>query len=233
MATLTFHYIFGDGEPDAKHYEVVIDEATLSVIPERHETPPEWARLTHHQCENCPLNPEEHPYCPVAANIAHVAEEFHDQLSYDQKTVKVIAPERTYVKSVPLQYGIFSIFGLIMATSDCPHMRFLKPMARFHLPFASSTETIVRTVSMFLLRQYLRSKTRHQTDFDLSALDEAYASVNLVNKGMVGRIRSITTGDADANAIIILHSLATLLSQSLSDNLAEIEPIFSYPNAAD
>jgi len=227
MSTIKFQYIFYRKLEEPISYDIEIDETTLTLVPYPVATRRQWTRLESNTCENCPLNPAEHPYCPLASNISQVVEEFKDHTSYDPTTVTVIGPERTYSKEVPLQYGIFSILGLIMATSECPHMTFLKPMARFHLPFASAEETIVRTVSLFLLRQYLRSKTDSETSFDLAKLDDCYAKVNRVNKGMVKRIRSIAGGDADANAIVILHSLATLLSQSLSENLAEIAPIFA------
>ena len=113
-----------------------------------------------------------------------------------------------------------------MATSDCPHTRFLRPMARFHLPFASATETIVRTVSMFLLRRHFEAHESDEIRFDLAHLDDYYTALNNVNHGMVRRIRSIATGDADANAIIILHSLAVLLSQSIADELTNVADLF-------
>ena len=113
-----------------------------------------------------------------------------------------------------------------MATSDCPYMRFLRPMARFHLPFASAMETIVRTVSMFLLRRYFEPRLDDALHFDLKNLDERYADVNAVNKGIVRRLQSVATGDADANAVIILHSLAVLLSQGLAQDLASVADIF-------
>ena len=55
-----------------------------------------------------------------------------------------------------VQMGVSSLLGVIMTTSGCPIMAQLKPMVRFHLPFASLEETIFRMVSMHLVAQYLR-----------------------------------------------------------------------------
>ena len=48
-----------------------------------------------------------------------------------------------------------SVLGLIMATAGCPWTDRFRPMARFHLPFASEAETVYRSVCMFLLAREL------------------------------------------------------------------------------
>ena len=226
MGVLKFRYEFDLDDAETRSYDLQIDESDLRLVNAPSGDLPEWTELEFSKCEHCPLRAEDRSHYPIAVNIAQVAEEFHDRTSFEETEVRVIGPERTYAKRLPLQRGLFSILGLIMATSDCPHTRFLRPMARFHLPFASSMETIVRTVSMFLLRRHFESHANDEERFDLSQLDEHYAALNGVNRGIVERIRSIATGDADANAIIILHSLAVLLSQSLADELTEVAELF-------
>ncbi len=53
------------------------------------------------------------------------------------------------------QQAMSSVLGLIMATAGCPWTDRLRPMARFHLPFASEAETVYRSVCMFLLARDL------------------------------------------------------------------------------
>lgn len=227
MKTLGYEYEFDLGEDGVISYVVEVDEETLTVQPEAYEGMPEWTDLEFNQCDNCPLRREVKSYCPVAASISRVVETFKDRISYEDARVRVTVPERTYEKTVPLQYGLFSLLGLIMATSTCPHMRFLRPMARFHLPFASPQETIVRTVSFFLLRRYFENQQDGNLAYELGELDTAYNSVQGVNRGIVRRIHSVTSGDADANAIIVLDTLAFLLSESLASNLSEIQELFA------
>jgi len=43
----------------------------------------------------------------------------------------------------------------------------LKPMVRFHLPFASIEETKYRAISMYLLAQYFLYQQGSQPDWDL------------------------------------------------------------------
>ncbi len=221
---IVYDFAFPDG--GSKAYAVELDRATLSYRPSGTERPPAWARLENHQCGHCPLEPAEHPYCPVATNLSSVVEFFKDKASVAEATVTVTTEERTYVKQLPLQRGIFGIFGLVMATSSCPYMDFLKPMARFHLPFSTAEETIVRSVSMYLLLQYFVAKRGEQPDLGLEHLETHYGNIQQVNDGILERIKDVVQNDADLNALIILQGFADLLTMAISKDLSKIEPLF-------
>jgi hypothetical protein len=221
---IVYHFAFPDGS--SKAYTVELDRATLSYRPSGTERPPAWARLEYHQCGHCPLAPAEHPYCPVATNLSALVEFFKDKASVAEATVTVTTEERTYVKQLPLQQGIFGIFGLVMATSSCPYMDFLKPMARFHLPFSTAEETIVRSVSMYLLLQYFVAKRGEQPDLGLERLEMHYENIQKVNDGILERIKDVALNDADLNALIILQGFADLLTMAISKDLSKIEPLF-------
>ena len=221
---IVYDFAFPDG--GSKAYTVELDRATLSYRLSGTERPPTWARLENNQCGHCPLKPAEHPYCPVATNLATLVEAFKDKASVAEATVTVTTEERTYVKQLPLQRGIFGIFGLVMATSSCPYMDFLKPMARFHLPFSTAEETIVRSVSMYLLHQYFVAKRGEQPDLGLERLETHYENIQKVNDGILERIKGVAKNDADLNALIILQSFADLLTMAISKDLSRIEPLF-------
>ena len=221
---IVYDFAFPDG--GSKAYTVELDRATLSYRPPPSEQPPAWARLENNQCGHCPLKPAEHPYCPVATNLATLVEFFKDKASVAEATVTVTTEERTYVKQLPLQRGIFGIFGLVMATSSCPYMDFLKPMARFHLPFSTAEETIVRSVSMYLLHQYFVAKRGEQPDLGLERLETRYEDLQKVNDGILERIKGVVKNDADLNALIILQGFADLLTMAIAKDLSKIEPLF-------
>jgi len=122
--------------------------------------------------------------------------------------------------------GLSAIFGVIMATSDCPIMNFLKPMARFHLPFASVEETTVRTTSMYLLGQYFKYKDQTDMKIDFKTLENHYTQVKSVNEGIIKRISNVSSEDADKNAIVTLHSLSLFLSMEIDYSLSGLEYIF-------
>ncbi|MGH7372600.1 MAG: DUF6901 family protein [Candidatus Rokuibacteriota bacterium] len=226
MGSIKIVYDFAFPDGGAKSYTVELDRASLSFLASSPEQPPAWARLENHQCGHCPLKPAEHPYCPVATNLSALVEFFKDKASVSEATVTVTTDERTYVKQLPLQRGIFGIFGLVMATSSCPYMDFLKPMARFHLPFSTAEETIVRSVSMYLLRQYFVAKRGEQPDLGLEQLETHYENIQKVNDGILERIKGVVKNDADLNALIILQGFADLLTMAISKDLSKIEPLF-------
>lgn len=222
----TYRFIFSDGR--AREAKVELDTESGRLKPMDGESvAPAWTELEHQKCMNCPLSKAEHPHCPVAVNLAKVAADFSTEKSFEKIVCEVVAPERSYRKNLPLQEGLFGIFGLIMATSSCPHMSFLRPMAQFHLPFSSLRETMVRSVSFYLFRQYFVARRGEKPDFELKAYAKLYEEIETVNRGIVGRIRSIAKADADMNSIVILDGFAKLLSLQLQDHFSDFEKIFT------
>lgn len=224
---LIYDYTFQFEDGRSTDHSIVLDTESLGLIPKRLAASlPEWTQLGYKQCPNCPLTPESHPHCPIAANLMELVENFKAVFSYHDCTVICKAAERTYMKKTSVMEGLSAIFGVIMATSECPRMEFLKPMARFHLPFATVEETTVRTASMFLLAQYFKHKDDTGMRFDFKALEDHYAQVQQVNEGLLERINSIGSEDADKNAIITLHSLSQFLSMEIDYSLSSLEHVF-------
>lgn len=222
-----FNYIFQFEDDSTIEYPIALDPETLSLIPkECNRTLTGWTSLNHQQCDNCPLTLESHSHCPIAVNIMELVETFKEVFSYHDCTVMCKTTERTYLKKTSVMEGLSAIFGVIMATSDCPRMEFLKPMARFHLPFSSIEETTVRTACMFLLAQYFKQKDGNMKS-DFKTLEEHYARAKQVNEGILRRIKSISSEDADKNAIITLHSLSQFLSMEIDYSLGSLEYIFT------
>lgn len=220
----TYKFIFKDGK--TREYSINLDATTLDLIEETSGPQPAWTDLEHCKCVHCPLTKDKFPKCPIAKNLAVMADEYKSYKSFEVVTVQVTTKTRNYSKELSLQEGLYSLFGLIMPTTQCPHMNFLRPMARFHLPFSSFHETMVRSASLYLLGQYFEARRGRAPDFELKKMDELYERVQKVNHGIIARIRSIATGDADANSVTILNGFAQLLAMQISDGFSEIEPFF-------
>jgi len=170
------------------------------------------------------------PYCPIALNIADIVEEFKDMLSTEECKIRCWTQERTYLKKTSITEGITSLFGIIMATSDCPILDFLKPMARFHLPFSTAEETTVRATSLFLLRLYFETGKESFPSNAISRFEDHYAQVKIINEGLFKRISTVGNEDADKNAIVMLHSLSQLLCMETSYSLSSLEYLFPKGN---
>lgn len=222
---ITYRFLFPNSH--TREYTTEIDFLSGKLIQNTEiETQP-WTALEHKKCSHCLLSVNKHKTCPVAKNLATVAHDFKSERSIDKVTVEVITVERTYRKDLRLQEGLFGLFGLMMATSDCPYFEFLRPMARFHLPFSNLRETMVRSVSFYLLRQYFIAKNGGSPDYTLDTFAKLYKDLEEVNIGLANRFRSITTADAEANSIVILDGFGKLLTAHLTTGLSDLEKIFT------
>jgi hypothetical protein len=223
---LRFRYKFQFDDGAEKVFDVLLDAETLRVLQSPLAVKPEWTKLKYHQCENCPLQDTVED-CPVAVNIAHLIEGFKFSTSYDQTWVVVEAPERTYAQQTTVQNGLSAILGIYMVTSDCPVLDHLRPMVRFHLPFATANDTIFRVVSMYLLTQYFRVHSGLTPDWSLDGLVKIYQEIGKVNKGMWGRLSKASNFDANVNALIVLSAFGESVRFSVKKELDNLAPFFT------
>jgi hypothetical protein len=195
------------------------DFRLTNLIPEH---PPFWTELKFNQCANCPLNSEQHSHCPAAVHMAPAVESLKELVSFDTVGVTVEQEERTIHVETSAQQALSSVLGLIMATAGCPWTDHLRPMARFHLPFASETETVYRSVSMFLLARNLLGGERQ----GFEALARLYENLHTVNRDVSRRLGAATRTDPARNAMALLDSYTTLLPLALQSLLQELTPLF-------
>ena len=224
---LEFIYHFIQENGSKKEFHIKLHSRTLELIHEPHGKLPTWTILEFNQCSNCPLIKEEHKYCPVAANIVQITEFFRESSSFEEVDIQLETEEREYSKRTSMQKGVSSMLGIIMVTSSCPVLNKLKPMVRFHLPFASITETIYRVVSMYLIKQYFRKRKGLEPDWELQSLMNDYKEIHTVNQAFFKRLSFMKGKDANVNALIILDNFANYINFTLDSNkLSKIEWMF-------
>lgn len=222
---IIYAFRFEDGS--TIKFDIFLDTHSLALVNERRESLPDWTLLAYHQCRICPLDAVSHPRCPVAANFAGIAEKFRKFTSHERVTVTCIVEERTYSKTTTIQMGLSPLLGIIMTTSGCPIMEQLKPMVRFHLPFASLDETIFRMVSMYLVAQYLRHQIGKPVEWGLDGLRKIYAQVEQVNADFIDRLAGAAQNDVNVNALVNLDAFAKMVPLAVDKLLQEITPYFS------
>jgi len=224
---IVFSYIFDFGRGFRKRFTVELDERTLNLVRSERGLSPPWTELAFCQCPNCPLNAVDHPRCPVAVNVAEVVVFFRDAISYEEVDLTIETEARGYVRHTTLQQAISSLIGVYMVAGGCPVMEKLKPMVRFHLPFATAFETQYRMMSMYLLAQFFLVRRGREADWDLNGLSRIYDDVRLVNKSFAKRLSNVTNMDAALNAIVRLDMFAQKISMSIDrDVLDEMEGLF-------
>ena len=224
---IRFVYIYKFNDGSTKHFDLHLDPENLHLIGKRPENLPIWAMLPFNKCSICPLSEKDHVYCPVSANFAGVVEEFKNFLSHEHVSVTVACEERFYGKETTVQGGLSPLLGIIMTTSGCPIMEQLKPMVRFHLPFASLDETIFRGVTMYLTAQYFRHQDGKDAAWSLDGLHKIYTEVGQVNQGFANRMRAAAKKDANVNALVNLDVFASMMTLAAEDTLARLKPYFS------
>jgi hypothetical protein len=155
--------------------------------------------------------------------MAGVVEQLKALVSFDTVGVTVTQTERTMHAETTAQQAMSSVLGLIMATAGCPWTDHLRPMARFHLPFASEAETVYRSISMFLLACEITGSRMTQ---GFAEFEELYRNLHVVNRDMSRRLGAATRTDPARNAMALLDSYTTLLPAALEDSFDELKPLF-------
>ncbi|HPO17396.1 MAG TPA: hypothetical protein PLI09_28445 [Candidatus Hydrogenedentes bacterium] len=224
---MEIRYRFAGKDGEVYEFLVRLDARTLDHIFDPPNPSPEWTRLTMEQCVGCPLDASLRVRCPLALSLVELVEKAGTILSYAEMDVTVDTPQRTMSRHTSAQKGVSSLLGLLMATSGCPNTAFLKPMARFHLPFATREETIFRSAGAYLLAQFFLYQRGKKQDMDLRGLQAAYARVQAVNVGMAHRLRHVSEGDANVNAIALLDLFAQDLPFAIDEKLGELEYLFA------
>lgn len=227
MDSINIKYRFNLGAHGEEKFDLLLDATTLELIHQPGENLPYWSNLTFNQCPHCPLDHEQHPACPVAANISQVIWCFDKVVSYDDIDLEVTTDTRLVSQRTTAQKAISSLLGLLFATSGCPYTNFMKPMARFHLPLATEEDTIFRAAGMYLLAQFFLKRDGAEADLELVGLTEIYKDLHVVNTSIAERIKSIAVTDSSTNAVIILDTFANIMPFVIEDHLDEIRHLFS------
>jgi len=220
-------YRFNLGDGALEVFDLRFRAEDMELLTPAPEPAPAWARLDFHQCPNCPLTPEEHPDCPLAVRLVDLVRVFDRIMSFDTIRLDVTTKERFISQDTTAQIGVSSLFGLLMATSHCPHTRFLRPMARYHLPLATYEETLYRAASMYALAQFFRMRAGLPPDTRLENLQPLYDEVCTVNIAVANRLRQAARADSAVNALVILDIFAQVVPESLDEGLKKMRGLFA------
>jgi len=226
-SSIRFEYRFQLANDKALSFKIKLNAETLRIRTGIKGALPEWTQLGFKQCPNCPLDGEEHSHCPMAVSLIEPIESLSGLKSYDKAKITVTTPERTTGIRATVQEGLSAMMGLIMPASGCPHTAYFRPMARFHLPFATESETLYRVSSMYLMAQLLRREKGLEANFDLDGLNPIYENIRTINKAMVTRLSAASELDSAINAVVLLDQFAANFAYSLEDPLEAFENLFA------
>ncbi|MEP4548094.1 MAG: hypothetical protein ABJ000_18075, partial [Saccharospirillum sp.] len=162
----------------------------------------------------------------AAVDMQPIVEDFRSLPGFKKADIVVTTQERQYRKSTGLEEGLRSLMGLVMANSQCPILKNLKPMAFTHLPFATQEEFIFRAVGTYLLRQYYKSHDGQEGDWDLEGLVSLNRELQMVNQALWQRVHTACEGDSNLKALLSFFTLSSSVSYSLESQLLKLRPAF-------
>ncbi len=223
-----YRFVFSGGRK--QEFLVQLHPVTFQILNVPKSPAPEWANLTYHQCPNCPLNSNEAPLCPAAAQLPDFVSFAESVDSFEEADIEITMNQRAYRKKTAVQYGLSSLMGVYMTASGCPILNSLRPMVKTHLPFAKSEEVTYRTVSMYLLAQFFRMKEGKPPDWELKGLLDMNKEIETVNQSFWKRISSanLQIKDGGVNAITHLNTIAKLAAYQIEGpELENLKKLFS------
>ncbi len=228
MDSYVVEYRFRAGRQEPRCLQLTFDpESFRLMLPPRQDSPP-WAALDFHRCPHCPTDIEQAPYCPLALNLVPAVERFGNLISCDSIELEVDIDGKQVYARTSAQRALSSLMGLMIASSQCPYTRFLRPMARFHVPLAGRAETVFRASSTYLLGQFMCQRNGLPADFSLTGLLDRYQKLELLNVWVAKRLRAASWTDASVNAIILLDIYAKAIPMVLATDFESLRPLFSF-----
>jgi len=218
---IRYEFIFKSGEEF--QYQIDLDQ-NRQEHPAPVGTPPEWAKLDVEKCTICPLKSANTEYCPLALRLSPVLS-FSPHSAFESVQVRVHKDTMTIESHTTVQESYRSLIGLIMATSGCPHTGFFKPMAWFHLPFATQDETLFRACATFLFFQFF-DPVEPEAESHFSDLKKVYEQIHIVNQHIAKRLRHASASESAINALTILDIFAQSFMPTLNETLQKLEFLF-------
>ena len=183
----------------------------------------DWTVLSKNQCPNCPLNSTEQLHCPAAINLQLIGNEWESYKSYDPIHVDVLMEGKTISGETTVQIGLSSLVGFLLATSDCPHLSFFRPLARFHQPLTQPESVGLRVLMSFLA--YNQLKNEHNSDLK-HRIAQIYENIEIVNSALTRRVEQTANENASVQAMVQLDCLSKLVPMSLDESYLQLEEIF-------
>jgi hypothetical protein len=223
---ILIRYRFQLEDGSIEPFDLLLDPQSLTLTDQPPAKPPEWTRLGFHQCPHCPLDGAVYPNCPLSVNLVRLVDSFGRLISHDNVRVVVVMRQRRVSQTTTAQAGISSLMGLLIAVSECPYTDFLKPMARFHLPFADETETVWRAVSTYLLAQYFLCLEGVRKKINPDGIVKIYNDIERMNVAVAKRLRAASKQDSTVNALVRLDVFAKHFNPGFGSSLKRLQAVF-------
>ncbi len=225
MKSVHIQYRFRLQGGKTERFDLRLDPRSLEVIQKTPRPLPKWTTLTYFRCPNCPLNPRISRHCPAAVCLTQWLERFALLLSPGEVMIRVKTPWRLISIQTSTRDGLASLMELLIVVSGCPHMSFLKPLARFHLPFGGNAESAWHAVSAYLMLQYFRAWDGGGR-IDLEGLARHQVDMQAVHQGIAQRLGSLRCAAAKIDCAALSGIFTERMPLAVDAFIEEIRHLF-------
>ncbi len=188
------------------------------------EQKPRWTLLDFHRCSNCPLDSES-THCPAALNLSLLTQAFPRLSSYSKIDVIAQVDDREFRTSTNAERALYSLLQVLLASSQCPHLHILRPLARFHRPFTSLKEMTFFLFSSSILRELRTSKTLSRDEL-FRWIEAQLDEIQIINKALSLRLQKASQVDATLNALVLFDLFIQSIPLILPDFIEEFYRLF-------
>lgn len=189
-------------------------------------SPYEWQRLSTHRCAVCPPSMDDEELCPAISAVLDIIEYFNRHPDHSRAKCTVTLPGKTVTADQGLQEALSALIGLRLASSTCPVLSRLKPLARFHNPFVSPYQTVFRAASMHLLGEYFRMQDGGTPDWTLAGLRKYYDDIGEVNVRISQRLKEARESGSSPVSMMILSVFSVTMSHLFDEHLAILKELY-------
>jgi hypothetical protein len=160
--------------------------------------------------------------------LAPVVAAFHDTWSCETVEVAVATSTRLVTKRTGLQDALSGVVGLTLATSGCPRLAPLRPLALTALPFGELHEMFAHMATLYAFGQIRRHQRGLTADWTFAGLAALTADIATVYQDLLYRLEEVSHKDAVRNALLQQHCYMQYISPAaLPGRLAQLDPLFS------
>jgi len=184
---------------------------------------PQWVLLTYHQCENCLLKPDTHPYCPMCMTLYPFFSYLSDVASVDVTRITIKEALLSTQIKLTAQESIPIILPYLAILSECPYWKYNRWAYRYFSYSSDYKAWVFQALSIALIRELSIGDHFPGREEMIEKVRHRLARLKMTVDSLRKRITGVMKEDAGLNALVSSASLVSLLEISAEDCIREWE----------
>ncbi|MEO0794013.1 MAG: hypothetical protein AAFX93_02565 [Verrucomicrobiota bacterium] len=181
---------------------------------------PDWTLLTYYQCNNCPLSEERITYCPAAAALSELIDNFATVVSFEKVELIITRPNGQFSLHGSAQMVVFALLVEFVTRAKCPYLFDPSSDKGFYFLCMDVEQLLFRFFSGFLIQHHLLSSGEpdpHAVNWN--RFQQFMGEIRVALEGLLERIQAQCREDANINALTGAISISKLLEEHWDDSL--------------